>query len=177
MEEQKKKRKTHANRCRMRRRGEKFLQILDLEDLDTLPPSPSRAQPLHLRSQINGIIWAARHGNVTAHPCLASRQHEGGSQPVWRRAGAGGESEVGARRGTCLNPLMPTGSTPRRLSPHSSQCWVRARAAKPSARWQMFCVCPMMASLQAMVARPRCLPRKSGVLAASTSCFTRASRT
>ncbi|KAJ7796033.1 hypothetical protein B0H14DRAFT_2916934, partial [Mycena olivaceomarginata] len=115
---------------------------------------------------------AARHGDVTARPCLASRQHEGGSQLVWRRAGAGGESEVEARRGTRSSPRMPTGSTPRRSSPHSSHWrdgwgrrWVRAHAAKPSARWQMFCVCATMASSQAMgactrdsVARPRCLP-------------------
>ncbi|KAJ7773544.1 hypothetical protein B0H14DRAFT_2965713, partial [Mycena olivaceomarginata] len=138
--EQQKKTKDSCRR-RMRLRGEKFLQILNLEDLDILP-LPHLAHSLR----------AAWHGN-----------HEGGSQPGWRRrAGAGGESEVEAWHGMRLSPRTPTGSTPRRSSLHSSHWrdgwgrrWVRVRAAKPSARWQMFCLCATMASSQAMGACTR----------------------
>ncbi|KAJ7721083.1 hypothetical protein B0H14DRAFT_3008133 [Mycena olivaceomarginata] len=157
IEEQKKTK--DSCRRRMRWRGEKFLQILDLEDLDTLP-LPHLAHSLR----------AAQHGDVTACPCLASRQHEGGSQLVWRRAGAGGESEVEARRRDALEPtdadrldteeIEPTLTLEGRVGEALGGRW-----AKPSARWQMFCVCATMASSQAMgactrdsVARPRCLP-------------------
>ncbi|KAJ7821712.1 hypothetical protein B0H14DRAFT_2830684 [Mycena olivaceomarginata] len=134
IEEQKKTK--DSRRRRMRWRGEKFLQILDLEDLDTLPLPHLAHSPASMKV---GRSWS------------------GGG------AGAGGESEVEARRGTRSSPRTPTGSTPRRSSPHSSHWrdgwgrrWVRAHAAKPSARWQMFCA--MGACTRDSVARPRCLP-------------------
>ncbi|KAJ7856480.1 hypothetical protein B0H14DRAFT_2752849 [Mycena olivaceomarginata] len=141
--------------------------ILDLEDLDTLPLPHLAHSQTRSKKNLRVFIQCPRtlieqYGRLG----MATRQHEGRSQPVWRRTGAGGESEVEARRGTRSNPRTPTGSTPRRSSPHSSHWrdgwgrrWVRARAAKPSAHWQMFCA--MGACTRDSVARPRCLPGRA----------------
>ncbi|KAJ7862414.1 hypothetical protein B0H14DRAFT_2740609, partial [Mycena olivaceomarginata] len=77
----------------------------------TIEEQKKRKTPRRRRMRTGGSAWRR-----DCTPGLASRQHEGGSQLVWRRACAGGESEVESRRGTRSSPRTPTGSTPRRSS-------------------------------------------------------------